>query len=507
LQSAGSHVIEISDSGLSSDAEHQKATTLAEIDHPCARVREPESEPPAVPTIYNQEVDRLRTEIAVAVREREKVQDRLDYSQQVQRLVMKVLGNQRMTATERIVAIKLQFMLDSERRRTGHSILRISISDLAQQSGTTASTVRRFLAAVETRSLLKRLYELEVIPPEMKGQKGKVRTHVYVEQDAILLEALQFFTTFNSKEAKSLIAQNDAHGNGGHRVGGGDAAYRALLSGIPSELRILPQWVTYQIRLYREGGKQKKKAIPFDPKTGETASTTDPSSWSTFDDAMSALKRGEHDGIGFVFTHADSYTGVDLDGCRDTEIGEIDSATQAIIRELDSYTEVSPSGTGVHIIVRGKLPPGPRRRSQVEMYDQGRYFTVTGQRVPGTPDMINDRDDVVRGLYERFFGIPSIVEPRTDAEVVQRALRSRNGERFLRLWEGNWEGNSKYPTQSEADLAFISMLGYWTDWDRSQMDRLFRQSQLYRPKWDEKHHSGGRTYGEMTLDKALQSQL
>ena len=102
-------------------------------------------------------------------------------------------------------------------------------------------------------------------------------------------------------------------------------------------------------------------------------------------EAVRACKERGYGGIGFVFTPEDDLCGVDLDGCLDPETGEIEPWAWEIIEELDSYTEISPSGTGVHILVRGELPEGRNRKGRFETYDRGRYFTVTGKHLAGTP--------------------------------------------------------------------------------------------------------------------------
>ncbi len=143
---------------------------------------------------------------------------------------------------------------------------------------------------------------------------------------------------------------------------------------IPAELRARPQWVLW--KLERRSGKLTK--IPYTPGTGGRASATDLTTWGAFEDALEELDRGTYDGVGFVFSSGDPYVGVDLDACVDPETGEISPWAVRIIEELDSYTELSPSGTGVHIIARGKLRDGGRR-GPIEMYSRDRYFTMTGR--------------------------------------------------------------------------------------------------------------------------------
>lgn len=151
------------------------------------------------------------------------------------------------------------------------------------------------------------------------------------------------------------------------------------LAAIPLELRERPQWVCWRL----EERDSKPTKVPYSPATGQRASSTDRRSWAAWLDAVSALGKpgglDEYDGIGFVFSPDDPYVGIDLDHCRNPGTGEIQEWAAAIIRQLNGYAEVSPSGTGVHIIVRGSLPEGGRRKGQIEMYDRGRYFTVTGR--------------------------------------------------------------------------------------------------------------------------------
>ena len=144
---------------------------------------------------------------------------------------------------------------------------------------------------------------------------------------------------------------------------------------IPKELRDYPQWVVWKWE--ERDGKSTKP--PYDPKTGKRASHSDLSTWGTFEDAVKALDKG-FDGIGFVFTEDDPFCGIDLDKCRDPASAEIKPWALKIIKEFDSYTEVSPSKTGLKIFIKGKLPEGGIKTKHVEVYDKLRFFTVTGDR-------------------------------------------------------------------------------------------------------------------------------
>jgi putative DNA primase/helicase len=141
---------------------------------------------------------------------------------------------------------------------------------------------------------------------------------------------------------------------------------------IPEELRVRPQWVVWKA----VGDKPDK--VPYSARTGRKASSTDLLTWSTFEEALEAYENGEYAGVGFVFSSADPYTGVDLDNCVGGD-GEIAGWALEIVRYFDSYTELSATGTGLHVIVRGDVPN--HRKGDVEVYSSKRFFTVTGHVV------------------------------------------------------------------------------------------------------------------------------
>jgi putative DNA primase/helicase len=141
---------------------------------------------------------------------------------------------------------------------------------------------------------------------------------------------------------------------------------------IPEQLKARPQWVVWKA----VGDKPDK--VPYSVRSGRRASSTDLMSWATFQEALEAYEKGEYAGLGFVFCSGDPYTGIDLDDCVD-ENGEIALWALEIARYFDSYTELSATGTGLHIIVRGNVPN--RRKGEVEVYSSKRFFTVTGHVV------------------------------------------------------------------------------------------------------------------------------
>ena len=147
------------------------------------------------------------------------------------------------------------------------------------------------------------------------------------------------------------------------------------LDNTPEELRKRRQWLVWK---YEErDGKLTK--MPYIAGGVGKASSTDSLTWRSFAEAVQALQTGRYDGIGFVFSSGDPYSGVDLDKCRNPETGELEGWAEQIVKALDGYAEASPSGTGVHIIVRGKAPN--KKRGRVEAYSSERYFTVTGVKL------------------------------------------------------------------------------------------------------------------------------
>jgi primase-polymerase (primpol)-like protein len=151
-----------------------------------------------------------------------------------------------------------------------------------------------------------------------------------------------------------------------------------IIENIPTQLTERPQWVCWRYE-EREG---KATKVPYIAGTNSRSSSTDLMTWSSFEYALTAYEAGEppYDGIGFVFCSADPLAGIDLDGCRNPETGEVARWAQKIISDAsEGYIEVSPSNTGVHIIVEGCVRDGGIRRGPVEMYSRDRFFTITGE--------------------------------------------------------------------------------------------------------------------------------
>lgn len=152
---------------------------------------------------------------------------------------------------------------------------------------------------------------------------------------------------------------------------------------IPPELKARPQWVCWGLE-EREG---KPTKVPKNPRTGGNAQADNPATWGTYTQTLKhyeARKGKGIAGIGYVFSFYDPYAGIDLDKCRNPETGEIKEWAGEIIKRFNSYTEISPSGTGIHILIKGRLPPNAEHQKnmpdggKIEVYDHLRFFTMTG---------------------------------------------------------------------------------------------------------------------------------
>lgn len=287
-------------------------------------------------------------------------------------------------------------------------------------------------------------------------------------------------------------------------------------AGIPEVLQHTPQWVVWQ---YQHVEDEIKKP-PFTPTTGKRASVTRPDTWGSFTDAQRAYATGKFAGVGFVLTSG--IVGIDIDHC--IQNGQISEDASLIAAALNTYTELSPSATGLHLLLHGSLPGHYRRSGTIEMYQDGRYLTITGQSIQDTPLPLKSHQETLDAVYYHIFATPlpqrkentgwgSGLRPpvayqlsRSDEEVLHKALAAKNGTNFKRYYHGDtslWEGaGAKHQSQSEADFTLVLMLLYWTNKDTTQVDRLFRKSGLMREKWD-RVIKGSETYGERIIKDAI----
>lgn len=276
---------------------------------------------------------------------------------------------------------------------------------------------------------------------------------------------------------------------------------------IPQALIERNQWVAWRSKK-KENGKTTK--MPIDPHTGLAAKTNDSSTWGSFDQAVDCYKKNNLAGIGFVFSSDDPYVGIDLDDCFDPSTKTLHPWAKEVVRTFDSYTEITPSGKGVHILVKGVLPGSGKKVGDREIYDRSRFFTVTGNIMDRSRQTIEQRQQAVTDFYRSLNDQPdqggvgaTIPLNRREEGILELAMGATNGTKFKALWNGNTNG---YRSPSEADLALCTMLAYWTEGDTAMIDRLFRHSQLFRVKWSA---PDGRlsAYASDTIQKALRGKV
>lgn len=285
---------------------------------------------------------------------------------------------------------------------------------------------------------------------------------------------------------------------------------------IPELLRERDQWV-----LWRYGWRKGKYTkIPYRAhRPGQEASSTDPETWNPFEAAVRAYLRlqGTKDqaaGVGFVFAHGGGLVGFDLDGVILPD-GEIDPwGMEHLALLTPTYHERSPSGCGIKGVVLGELPgPGVNKRGLgpggkfgFEMYDSGRFFTITGEALDDCTT-IGDRSGAVLELYRRYKPAPSETNGDTphgppaagDDELLDRARGAKNGPAFASLFDdGSLPARA---SNSEADFSLCCRLAFWFNRDAAAIDRVFRRSGLMRTKWDDKR--GSTTYGAYTIANAI----
>ncbi len=197
---------------------------------------------------------------------------------------------------------------------------------------------------------------------------------------------------------------------------------------LPAVLRERPNWVAWRVKPAAEKDKKPGK-VPVTPRTGEDAKSNDPTTWGTFEAALERATKDRLGGIGFMFGGS-GYVGVDLDHCRNPDTGVIEPWALDIIRELDTYSEASVTGTGVHCIALGLLPEQGRKRGNVEMYQSGRFFCFTGALLQDTPNEIRERTPQLTKVHATWISAKSRVAPpkpaqQTKARGVNLQARAR----------------------------------------------------------------------------------
>lgn len=280
---------------------------------------------------------------------------------------------------------------------------------------------------------------------------------------------------------------------------------------IPLKLKSMSNWVLWKAMV--RNGKTTK--IPFMPNNNP-AKSNDPTTWNDFKTIISSHESNQHfTGIGFCLS--DNLVGIDLDHIIDRATGEFKQQAQEIIDKFSStYIEFSPSGDGLHIFCLGHVVRTGKgtKNKWVELYNKEspRYLTVTGDLLLGSGSDVVECQSGLDWLYENFFKKeqpPTDCLPVTDRQTIEyagfsdyellaKAAKSKNGAKIDALMRGDWQG--RYDTQSDADAALCCYISFYSN-DDQQIDRIFRMSGLFRPKWDRKATAAGETYGQLTIRK------
>lgn len=287
--------------------------------------------------------------------------------------------------------------------------------------------------------------------------------------------------------------------------------------GLPQELKDTGRWCVWRYET-REGSAKPTK-VPYNPRTGGGAMSNNPSTFTSYLEAVNALERGGYDGLGVgVF---DGLCAVDIDDCIAPD-GSLSEMGFDIVSTMQSYTETSPSGQGVRIFFKAAGFTYDKARyytmnakQRLEIYVSGatnKFLTVTGNSDPWAgPFPVCERAEALQAVLDKYMVRPQKAAQEatrapqapldlSDAEVIAKAHNARNGATFAALWNGDISG---YGSHSEADLALVNLLAFWTGRNAGQMDRLFRSSGLMREKWDRRQ--SGSTYGALTIQEAIRT--
>ena len=270
-------------------------------------------------------------------------------------------------------------------------------------------------------------------------------------------------------------------------------------SAIPAKLRERDRWVVWRWESDPNNPDKRRKPPYCVADPSRHASSTKPETWAPFEQAVAVVEAGQADGIGYAMQPPEVF--VDLDA----ELPEADR--WAIAAKLDSYTETSPSGAGLHTLIVANLNGG-RHPQGIGVFQTGRWCYFTGDHVAGTPTTIEERQAELDEVLAHFLpdgqtalcpnGTRVVVPVALDDQaVLEKARTAKNGagHRFEALWNGD---TSAYDDDdSRADLALCSMLAWWTNRDPDRVDRMFRASALMRDKWNRDD------YRERTIETAI----
>lgn len=271
----------------------------------------------------------------------------------------------------------------------------------------------------------------------------------------------------------------------------------------PAEMRRLNHWVLWKLIKKADGRIIK---MPFQIN-GYPAKSNDPNTWYSFPEVMQASRNRSYSGIAFMFTVESHILFIDLDHCIN-ENGELTStATDTLARLPNAFVELSQSRTGLHLFTLGTVPKSIKTK-EIEIYSHSRFCAMTGM-VYRQVDQLSVEQAGIDYLFSKYKTPDPVRRPSaafgktnlSDDRIIELIMKN---PKSAQLFNGQWEGN--YPSHSEADAGLCVKIVFYAGRNAETVDRIFRQSNLYRPKWDQKHYSNGCTYGQVTIQKAIEIQ-
>lgn len=257
---------------------------------------------------------------------------------------------------------------------------------------------------------------------------------------------------------------------------------------------------------------------PYNAETKSRCDITNKINHNSFDFALnSAKKNPEFEGIGFVFGYDENrhynYCGLDIDYCIN-EQGEIHPKALELIEILDTYTEISKSGKGIHCIFIAKKQGGICKNSKLdfckclELYDNGRYFALTGNIIRNKD--IEFRQEQCNRIYDMYFKQNEIKAPAITKEY-KNGLNKSYGEDYLNYifekdlkFKNYWNREIVITDESASDLSFITKLAYWLNDNTEQIKEWFYNSPYYKGKDDaHKKKAHRKDYIDRTIKRAI----
>ncbi|HJF29621.1 MAG TPA: hypothetical protein K8V41_02515 [Ligilactobacillus saerimneri] len=293
---------------------------------------------------------------------------------------------------------------------------------------------------------------------------------------------------------------------------------------IPNEMKEVNRWCIYVLG---QGQGHKRTKIPYSPIDRHKISTTKPEEWASYETALNAYNnatRPQDCGLGFLL--GDGWGCLDIDNIAPDGLNSQDIENPAVYKALDltgwGYSEISQSGTGIHCFFKleDEPPKHHSKNKEAEIYTGSRFIAMTGNKIqpdqpPRTSFLDLDQFKLLLDAYglktiskaEQAMNNPANVfkdlpPKHPDSQVIRQALASKNGQRVAMLFFDGIHPDPKVNQDHSAkDLSLCNDLALFSNGNASQIDRLFRRSALYRPKWDKRR--GALTYGRLTINKAI----